>query len=44
LKCACFNRILSLNKGMEPVSRVLPKVLDQVEAHKEFQKEVSAHR
>lgn len=30
--------------GLEPVSRVLDKVVEQVESHKEFQKEVSAHR
>ncbi|ODN01709.1 Dystonin [Orchesella cincta] len=30
--------------GLEPVSRVLEKVVDQVESHKEFQKQVSAHR
>jgi dystonin len=30
--------------GLEPVSRVLDKVVDQVESHKEFQKQVSAHR
>lgn len=30
--------------GLEPVSRVLEKVVDQVESHKEFQKQVAAHR
>jgi len=30
--------------GLEPVSRVLEKVVEQVESHKEFQKEVSSHR
>lgn len=30
--------------GLEPVSRVLDRVVEQVESHKEFQKQVSAHR
>jgi len=30
--------------GLEPVSRVLDKVVEQVESHKDFQKEVSSHR
>lgn len=30
--------------GLEPVSRVLDKVVEQAESHKEFQKEVSSHR
>ncbi|XP_022692769.1 microtubule-actin cross-linking factor 1-like isoform X2 [Varroa jacobsoni] len=30
--------------NLKPVSRLLPSVLDQIEEHKNFQKDVSAHR
>jgi hypothetical protein len=30
--------------GLQPVSRVLDRVVEQVESHKEFQKEISSHR